>query len=55
MGDAKSGLLIFTSLKEAETFVSKDPYVTEGLVTKSTVKQWNVVAGSVHKLMTSKL
>ena len=49
MGDAKSGLLIFSSAKDAEDFVSEDPYVTEGLVIKSTIQQWNVVAGSTYK------
>jgi hypothetical protein len=32
--------------KVVEDFVSKDPYVSRGLVTKSEIKEWNVVVGT---------
>lgn len=41
-----TGLLVFTDKGVAESFAQQDPYVANGLVTKWTVRQWTVVAGS---------
>lgn len=39
-------MLVFTDKGVAESFAQQDPYVANGLVTKWTVRQWTVVAGS---------
>jgi uncharacterized protein YciI len=41
-----TGILIFTQKEIAEKFAGQDPYVKAGLVTKWSVRQWTVVAGS---------
>lgn len=42
----ESGLLLFLGQAgHAERFAAADPYVTNGLVTRWQVKQWNTVAG----------
>jgi hypothetical protein len=41
-----TGLLVFTDKGVAESFAQQDPYVANGLVTKWSVRQWTVVAGS---------
>lgn len=41
-----TGLLVFTDKTVAEGFAKQDPYVANGLVTKWSVRQWTVVAGS---------
>ena len=45
---AEGGMLVFRTEDKAvvQDFVSKDPYVTRGLVTKSEIKEWNVVVGT---------
>mmetsp|Transcript_3466 Transcript_3466/g.9426 ORF Transcript_3466/g.9426 Transcript_3466/m.9426 type:complete len:138 (-) Transcript_3466:168-581(-) len=42
-----SGLLIFSSEDAADRFAERDPYVTEGLVTEVSVREWPVVAGAL--------
>ncbi len=44
-------LLVFrgTGPEVAESFVRSDPYVAQGLITKWTIRPWNVVAGSLHQ------
>jgi uncharacterized protein len=36
-------LLVFTTAEAAEAFVRADPYVSNGLVSSWTVRQWNEV------------
>jgi uncharacterized protein len=39
-------LLVWTAPRETvERFVAQDPYVTQGLVTGWTIRDWNVVVG----------
>jgi uncharacterized protein YciI len=39
-------LLVWTAPREVvERFVHQDPYVTQGLVTGWTIREWNVVIG----------
>ena len=48
VGDPPDGaLLIFRSASpaEAEAFARRDPYVTNGVVTRWSVRPWNVVIG----------
>lgn len=44
---ADQGLLIFKveSRSVVEDFISKDPYVKNGIVTSWEIKEWNVVVG----------
>ncbi len=49
LGNPPDGsLLVFrgSSPDSAEAFARRDPYVTEGLITRWTVKPWAVVIGS---------
>ena len=49
VGDPPDGaLLVFRSpsADAAEAFARADPYVTNGLVTRWTVKPWTIVAGA---------
>lgn len=39
-------LLVFTDRAAAHHFVTVDPYVAGGLVTRHSVREWNVVVGS---------
>lgn len=39
-------VFVFTSRAAAEEFVSRDPYVANGLVTGHRIREWNVVIGS---------
>ena len=39
-------LFVFTSREAAEEFVSRDPYVANGLVPAHRIREWNVVIGS---------
>ena len=43
--DAPAGgaLAVFTTRAAAEAFVARDPFVTAGLVAKSTIREWNEV------------
>lgn len=48
LGDPPDGaLLVFRSESPstAEEFARRDPYVTRGLITRWTVRPWNVVVG----------
>lgn len=36
-------LFLFTERKTAEEFVTKDPYVSAGIVTSHNIQEWNVV------------
>eukprot|EP01039_Chlorochromonas_danica_P010663 gene10663-11826_t len=47
--DVKTGMLLLESLcqEEVERFARDDPYVTHGLVTHYTIREWNVVVGKV--------
>ena len=36
-------LFIFTDKESAESYASQDPYVANGIVTKSSIEEWNVV------------
>ena len=38
-------LFVFTSREAAEEFISRDPYVANGLVTAHRIREWNVVIG----------
>lgn len=38
-------VFVFTSRQAAEEFVSRDPYVANGLVTAHRIRDWNVVVG----------
>ena len=38
-------VFVFTSREAAEEFVSRDPYVANGLVTAHRIREWNVVIG----------
>jgi uncharacterized protein YciI len=44
----EGGLLVFRadSAATAEEFARRDPYVTNGLVTRWEVRRWNVVVGN---------
>lgn len=44
----EGGMLVFRTEDKAlvEEFVREDPYVTQGLVTWSDIKEWNVVVGT---------
>ena len=42
---ADLAVLVWTDPAAADTFVSLDPYVREGLVTRWRVRPWNVVIG----------
>lgn len=44
---ADGAMLLFRTRDAAEAFVSEDPYVHHGLVTKWTIRIWNTVAGSL--------
>jgi hypothetical protein len=39
------GALVFTERAAAESFVARDPYVANGLVTNWRIREWNVVVG----------
>merc|ERR1712179_102410 len=43
LGDLTGATVIFRTREDAEEFVSKDPYVKNGIVTKWEVKEWSVV------------
>lgn len=46
VGDAPTNaLLLFTSIGAAKAFATRDPYVTEGLVTAWHVEEWKTVVG----------
>jgi uncharacterized protein len=48
LGAAEGGLFVFRGQKQdVEDFVKKDPYVKEKLVTDYSIKEWNVVLGSL--------
>lgn len=53
MGDAKSGMLLFTSKDACIKFADADPYVSEGLVLNKTIELWNTVAGTLHPPLSS--
>ena len=36
-------LFVFTDVNAAKEFVEKDPYVENGIVTKHSITEWNVV------------
>ena len=36
-------LFVFTDLESAQEYASNDPYVANGIVTKYTIEEWNVV------------
>jgi uncharacterized protein YciI len=36
-------LFIFSDLEAAQSFVKEDPYVENGIVTKHTIEEWNIV------------
>jgi uncharacterized protein YciI len=40
---AGSALAIFTTRAAAEAFVAADPFVSSGLVSKWTIREWNEV------------
>ena len=39
----KGALFIFTDADAAHEYVSRDPYVSGGIVTRHTIEEWNVV------------
>ena len=39
------GALVFNERAAAESFVERDPYVANGLVTNWRIREWNVVVG----------
>ena len=47
LAEPAGAMLVFRAADKtiAETFASTDPYVTAGLVTRWTVRPWNVVIG----------
>lgn len=52
---ADSAILVFkgSSKDVAEKFALNDPYVINGVVTRWTVRQWNVVTGAYTDITTS--
>jgi uncharacterized protein YciI len=36
---------VFTTKEAAEKFAAEDPYVSGGIVTKSTISEWTVAIG----------
>ena len=36
-------LFIFSDFESAQRFVKEDPYVENGIVTRHTIEEWNVV------------
>jgi len=36
-------LFVFTDLESAEAYAKGDPYVANGIVTKYSIEEWNVV------------
>lgn len=50
VSDAFDGaVLVFTTddIAVVERFVAADPYVREGLITRSRIRRWNVVVGAL--------
>ena len=43
LGDLTGATVIFRTREDAEEFVSEDPYVKNGIVTKYEVREWSVV------------
>jgi hypothetical protein len=41
-----TALFVFTTKEAAEKFATDDPYVSGGIVTKSTISEWTVAIGS---------
>jgi hypothetical protein len=39
-------LFVFTTKEAAEKFAAEDPYVSGGIVTKSTISEWTVAIGN---------
>ena len=39
----KGALFIFTDLEAAKNFVTEDPYTQNGIVTRHSIEEWNVV------------
>ncbi len=42
---ADGAAIVFTDRAAAEEFMSRDPYISNGLVTSHRIREWNVVVG----------
>lgn len=48
MPKAESGiLLLYGTENDIKQFAENDPYVTKGLVTRYTIREWNIAVGKV--------
>jgi len=45
-GKPDGALFVFNSKAAAEKFVAGDPYISGGIVTSQSIKEWSVVVGS---------